>query len=265
MALPRCALVLGLVEVALLVGRGMAGCQDLGLCCSGRDSFCVTKGWKPDRSYGTCYCDQACTSSLDCCDDYQHACPAKPCMVSEWSQWSGCAKRCRAAVRMRSRVVLREAQNGGKLCPPLQEFAGCADYWDQHGQCRSSLVPALITTGGYGNARKKRDISGSSDVTGYCVEFQLTSLTAGCLHTSHPHTQWMQYLREGHRVCVECQPPALAVGQQHCAGDGEDDGGDRKLSLHWQAVGNPKCRGGWRRVRRMDFCSCPTVHSFLFI
>ena len=28
------------------------------------------------------------------------------------------------------------------------------------------VVPALITTGGYGNARKKRDISRSSDVTG---------------------------------------------------------------------------------------------------
>lgn len=61
----------------------------------------------------------------------------------------------------------------------------------------------------------------------YCVEFQLTSLTAGCLRSSQPHTQWMQYLREGHRVCVECQPPALAAGHQHCSGDGEDDEEDR--------------------------------------
>ena len=53
----------------------MGGCQDFGLCCSGRDSSCVGKGWKPDRSYGTCYCDQACTSALDCCHDYQQACP----------------------------------------------------------------------------------------------------------------------------------------------------------------------------------------------
>lgn len=29
-----------------------------------------------------------------------------------------------------------------------------------------SAVPALIITGGYGNARKKRDIPDSSDITG---------------------------------------------------------------------------------------------------
>ncbi|KAJ7999877.1 hypothetical protein DPEC_G00198960 [Dallia pectoralis] len=128
-------------------------------------------------------------------------------------------------------------------------------------------VPALITTttGGYGNARKKRDITENNDdyMSGYCVQFQLTSLSPGCQRSVVPHTRWMQYLREGHQVCVECQPPALAAGKSHCSGDGEDESG--KHSLQWQAVGNPRCRGVWKRVGRLDSCSCPTFHSFLFI
>lgn len=39
----------------------------------------------------------------------------------------------------------------------------------------------------------------------------------------------------------------------------------RKESLRWQAVGNPQCKGMWRRVGRLEACSCPTAHSFLFI
>ncbi|XP_041748255.1 somatomedin-B and thrombospondin type-1 domain-containing protein isoform X3 [Coregonus clupeaformis] len=190
---------------------------------------------------------------------------AVSCVVSEWSAWSGCAEPCRATVRMRSRQVLQEPQNGGEPCLHVEEHAGCAEYKDHPRQCSKSLVPALITTGGYGNARKKRDIPvKNDDVTGYCVQFQLTSMTPGCQRSVGPHTRWMHYLREGHKVCVECQPPALAAGQRHCSGDGEEEESGRQ-SLQWQAVGNPRCRGVWRRFGRLDSCSCPTVHSFLFI
>ncbi|XP_029907464.1 somatomedin-B and thrombospondin type-1 domain-containing protein [Myripristis murdjan] len=240
-------------------------CRELGLCCTGRNSSCISRGWRSDRSYGTCYCDQACVSTLDCCHDYEIFCPAVSCVVSEWTEWSGCAEPCRATIRRRTRTIMQEPLNGGKPCPHVEENAGCAEYRSEQQPCRKSLVPALITTGGYGNARKKRDIPDSGDVTGYCVQFQLTSLTTGCQRSVGPHTQWMQYLREGHHVCVECQPPALAAGQKHCAGDGEEDEEGRKQSLQWQAVGNPRCRGVWRRVGRLEACSCPTANSFLFI
>lgn len=62
----------------------------------------------------------------------------------------------------------------------------------------------------------------------YCVQFRLSSLTKGCQQSAGLHTQWMQHLREGHQVCVECQPPALTVGQKHCAGDGEQNPEDRQ-------------------------------------
>ncbi|XP_075893239.1 somatomedin-B and thrombospondin type-1 domain-containing protein [Nelusetta ayraudi] len=252
------------LSVFLLAAPGHPGCQEAGLCCSGRNVSCVSKGWKPDHSYGTCYCDQACVSTLDCCHDYETACPVVSCVMSEWSEWSGCAEPCKATVRSRHRTVLQEPLNAAQPCPHVEEQAGCAEYWSQQGHCHNSLIPALITTGGYGSARKKRHIPDSSDAPGYCVQFQLTSLTKGCQQSSGPHTRWMQHLSEGHHVCVECQSPALAAGQTHCAGDweGTDEGSP---SLRWQAVGNPRCKGMWRRVGRLEACSCPTAHSFLFI
>ncbi|KAM4587115.1 somatomedin-B and thrombospondin type-1 domain-containing protein [Odontesthes bonariensis] len=248
-----------------LFGLCQSGCRDPGLCCTGRDPSCVNKGWRSDRSYGACYCDQACVTTMDCCHDYETACPAVSCVVGEWTQWSGCAEPCKATFRRRSRPVLQKPFNAGRPCPHLEEHAGCVEYWSQQGHCQNSLVPALITTGGYGNARKKRHIPDSSSVIGYCIQFQLTSLTKGCQQSVGTQTLWMQYLREGHHVCVECQPPALAAGIKHCAGDGEGNDKDRRRSLQWQAVGNPRCRGVWRRVGRMEACSCPTSLSFLFI
>lgn len=53
----------------------LAGCADAGRCCSGRDPACFASGWRQDRVYGTCFCDQACRVTGDCCFDYARACP----------------------------------------------------------------------------------------------------------------------------------------------------------------------------------------------
>ncbi|XP_054639659.1 somatomedin-B and thrombospondin type-1 domain-containing protein [Dunckerocampus dactyliophorus] len=258
---------LGATLVSLLVCSVVSDCRDAAhTCCAGRNASCVSKGWRSDRSFGTCYCDQACVGTVDCCHDYHTACPAVSCVVSEWSEWSGCLEPCRATVRRRTRTVLQDRVNAGKPCPHLEEHAGCARYWTQQGHCLSALVPALITTGGYGNARKKRHIPDSNDTIGYCVQFELSSMTKGCQHNGGPHTRWMRHLRGGLHVCVECQPPALAAGHRYCAGDGRTDSEeDGRQPLHWQAVGNPQCRGAWRPVRRLEACSCPTDLTFLFI
>ncbi|XP_051997621.1 somatomedin-B and thrombospondin type-1 domain-containing protein-like [Xyrauchen texanus] len=258
-------MVFHLALLVTLVSQCEGGCLDAGLCCFGQNRSCITEGWRQDHSYGECYCDQACKTTLDCCHDYDLACPAVSCVVSEWNVWSGCLESCKPTLRTRQRQVIQKARNGGKSCPSLQQTAGCVEYHDEQGPCLQSLVPALITTGGYGNAWKKREISDTNNITGYCVEFELTSLTVGCQRSITPHTHWMRYLKEGHEVCVECQPPALAQGQRYCSGDGGSTTQERSLSLQWQAVGNSQCRGVWRRVRRRDSCSCPTVHSFIFI
>ncbi|KAF7662940.1 hypothetical protein LDENG_00223550 [Lucifuga dentata] len=122
-----------------LVGPGESSCRDMGLCCTGRDPSCISTGWRSDRSYGTCFCDQACVLTLDCCHDYNTACPAVSCVVSEWTEWSDCAEPCRATVRRRRRTILQEPLNAGKPCPHLEEKAGCADYHSQQGHCQKAL------------------------------------------------------------------------------------------------------------------------------
>ncbi|AWP02696.1 putative somatomedin-B and thrombospondin type-1 domain-containing protein-like [Scophthalmus maximus] len=126
-------------------------------CCPGREAACTSEGWRSD---------QACGAARD----YDAACPAVSCAVSEWTERCGCAEPCRATVRRRSRVVVQEPLNAGTPCPHLEEHAGCAEYWSTRGHCPSALVPALITTGGYGNTRKKRDTPDSVDIIGYYVQ-----------------------------------------------------------------------------------------------
>ncbi|XP_001234392.4 somatomedin-B and thrombospondin type-1 domain-containing protein [Gallus gallus] len=261
---PPPALLLLLLLLLPAPRPAAAGCAALGLCCPGRTPSCRSTGWRPDGSYGPCYCDQACEHTLDCCHDYSQACPVIPCVVSQWSAWSGCAEPCKTTYRVRRRHIIQEPRNGGEACPALEERAGCVEYWTEQGtECKQSLIPAFITTGGFGKARKKRAATDGRERVGYCVEFQLVAITQGCLHSHHSYTHWMQYLREGHTVCVECQHPALDSESLHCYGDGS--GSQRNQLLHWQAVGNPRCSGTWKRIRQLDTCSCPSVHSFLFI
>lgn len=59
----------------------------------------------------------------------------------------------------------------------------------------------------------------------YCMEFKTESLTHHCALENRPLTRWMQYLREGYTVCVDCQPPAMNSVSLRCSGDGLDSDG----------------------------------------
>lgn len=66
--------------------------------------------------------------------------PAVSCVVAEWSGWSRCVKPCQLSYRVRQRHVLQEPRNGGALCPPLEERAGCVEYRNRQGvECQQSL------------------------------------------------------------------------------------------------------------------------------
>lgn len=66
--------------------------------------------------------------------------PVIPCVVSQWSAWSGCAEPCKTTYRVRRRHVIQEPQNGGETCPALEERAGCVEYWTEQGtECKQSL------------------------------------------------------------------------------------------------------------------------------
>uniref|UniRef100_A0A8C4X6M4 Somatomedin B and thrombospondin type 1 domain containing n=1 Tax=Erpetoichthys calabaricus TaxID=27687 RepID=A0A8C4X6M4_ERPCA len=237
------------------------GCT--GKCCKGRDFTCTSTDWRMDRVYGICFCDETCRQTGDCCFDYPQTCPARACVVSQWSHWSGCAQQCKPAYRIRHRAIEQEPENGGVPCPPLEEKAGCLEYTDPEGRyCALNYGHAFITSMEYSEARRKRDLPYESKNLGYCVQYKIETLSDHCTHESRPFARWMQYLREGFTVCVFCQPPALNMDYQACQGDGANFDGNE--TLQWQAVGNTKCRGTWRKVRRVEQCSCPVVHSFLF-
>lgn len=59
---------------------------------------------------------------------------ARPCIVGEWSPWSGCAAQCKPMARVRRRLVQQEPRNGGAPCPALEERAGCLEYTTPQGQ-----------------------------------------------------------------------------------------------------------------------------------
>lgn len=59
---------------------------------------------------------------------------AHPCIVGEWSHWSGCAEQCKPSLRIRRRYVQQEPTNAGEPCPALEEKAGCLEYLTYQGQ-----------------------------------------------------------------------------------------------------------------------------------
>ncbi|XP_078254282.1 somatomedin-B and thrombospondin type-1 domain-containing protein isoform X3 [Rhinoraja longicauda] len=188
---------------------------------------------------------------------------ASPCVVSEWSHWSGCAEQCAPTVRIRRRHIEQEPQNNGDPCPTLEERAGCLDYMDYQGvHCGQYYVPAFISTAKYNNERKKHTLFGDEKMPGYCAEFTIESLSFHCTVENRPFARWMQYLREGYTVCVTCQPPAMNSHNHRCHGDEANANGTR--ISQWQAVGNSRCRGTWKKVHEGVQCSCPGVHSFIF-
>ncbi|XP_014331730.2 somatomedin-B and thrombospondin type-1 domain-containing protein [Xiphophorus maculatus] len=235
------------------------GCS--GKCCRGRNMGCSTTDWRMDRAFAKCYCDEDCINTKDCCFDYFTECPAQDCAASVWSFWSGCAKPCQPSVRVRVRQVEQQPGNGGDPCPSLEERAGCREYRDHRGsQCGLSSGPAFITSLEFGKGRPKHDSYGNPLDPGFCMEFKMESRTAHCTVENRPHTLWMRYITEGFKVCVACEPPALQ--NRSCQGDGQES--NKEAVLQWQAVGNPHCRGTWKKVQKTPQCTCPTQHIFIF-
>lgn len=47
------------------------------------------------------------------------------CVVSNWSAWTTCTRTCGGGSRSRTRTVVSQPQNGGAVCPELQQFEIC--------------------------------------------------------------------------------------------------------------------------------------------
>uniref|UniRef100_A0A3Q3VQG6 SMB domain-containing protein n=1 Tax=Mola mola TaxID=94237 RepID=A0A3Q3VQG6_MOLML len=215
-----------LLLVVSTLGKNLlvsAGCS--GKCCRGRDMSCSTTDWRMDRLFGTCYCDEGCVRTKDCCFDYFTECPGEGWM-------DGCTHPdYMAPVR----------DNLSRPCPRLEQRSGCSEYRDHRG----------------------KHCGHNSGIQTHLDSFTLESRTPHCTVENRPHTHWMRYITKGFKVCVACEPPAMRNNSGSCQGDGQES--EKEAVLHWQAVGNHRCSGTWRKIQKTQQCNCPPQHSFVFI
>ena len=47
------------------------------------------------------------------------------CEVEDWSEWSDCSATCGGGTKTRGRGVVQAAENGGAVCPALEEKEPC--------------------------------------------------------------------------------------------------------------------------------------------
>merc|ERR550532_3505600 len=79
--------------------------------------------------------------------------PRVDCMVTRWSEWSECSKTCGKSYKSKTRIIKREAENGGKACP--QKLS-------RRKRCRE--VPKCNKGGKRKNNNKPRNDSGDTAV-----------------------------------------------------------------------------------------------------
>ena len=95
--MPSCRVMLLLMMMMMMMGVVMArpggsqshrvestsgrrssagGCLGLGYCCAGRNVTCTSSGQRADNKdeLSTCFCDEDCLTTGDCCLDYRAAC-----------------------------------------------------------------------------------------------------------------------------------------------------------------------------------------------
>lgn len=101
--------------------RAVPGAAVSGICMWQRHPYAVLRAIRVKQKSGLPVMLQYCFAAL-------------PCVVGEWSHWSGCAEQCQPHLRIRRRYVQQEPRNGGEPCPVLEEKAGCLEYLTYQGE-----------------------------------------------------------------------------------------------------------------------------------
>ncbi|XP_064612618.1 somatomedin-B and thrombospondin type-1 domain-containing protein-like [Liolophura sinensis] len=256
-----------------------ASCGRAGYCCQGRNNTCYGYGTNlagEGNSSSRCFCDEDCTRMSDCCIDYAEACLAVDCEVSDWYNWKPCNNPCGLGSQERRREVTRPAQNGGRACPVLREKRACIGTNDE--ECLQQSVEyqgkelrevARILPAKYGAYRSEKKYDPFQDHlrknlygrrfvdlrneilarTSYFAKFEITDVKHGCNVTAFP---WVQALRTGQTVCVECQPTIMKkeLGTR-CEGHGV-----WRQETRWRAVHVHGCHGKWVMQTKHDEGTC---------
>jgi len=127
----------GLVD-ALDPGLILPACEkQAGVCTGARKdaSRCVNGSWlscsasnyegySPNFEVVEVTCD-ARDNDCDGSTDEGGICDPINCEVSDWSDWSDCTVECGIGSQTRTRTIITPAQNGGAVCPELEETRPC--------------------------------------------------------------------------------------------------------------------------------------------
>lgn len=81
---------------------------------------------------------RACPSLIENIPCNNQPCP-RDCMVSNWSEWSPCDKKCDGGFQVRNRGVIQDSAFGGQICPQLVEIQACNTQ-----DCVSAPSPSSI-------------------------------------------------------------------------------------------------------------------------
>lgn len=273
--LQRCLFLVGVALLASSLAQAANSCREAKKCCPGRDSSCISQKAPlnaiiEDLSDEPCYCDHACLKLGDCCHDFKDTCNVKDCEVSEWSSWSECDAACGPGSMSRTRVVLREAINGGGHCPVLVQKRGCYGtrchhHKDKAGHETAMILPADLdytrTVNASKDIRKNLRLKYPKDplqesTHDYCVEFEVVKGSKGCRHDD-----LNKNLYHNNRVCVTCAKTAMLRELEYrCRGQGNLDHTTRFLSVNL-----PTCHGRWIQKAIHEKCPCKGGADFIFV
>jgi len=228
------------------------------------------------KSGAMCFCDSACLELHDCCSDYQTACRAVDCLVTDdWTEWSECDARCGPGVKQRTRPVLQHPLNGGRPCPLTVERIACegtkckvARANEGHDELRETakIIPSEfgawrsnVKYDPYKDIRRnlfeRYQAHSKIDRPTYCMTFEFTEVWPAChLDSEHNLTN---HLVEGLTACVECQPLAMrkSLGTR-CKGHGL-----MMKETRWKAMLTSGCHGKWILKSKQEECKCPKDHQ----
>jgi len=274
-----------MVAVAWSTGGAEAGCASSSLCCRQHNNTCVANGPRlKSPTSETCYCDEYCLNTGDCCTDFSSVCRPVDCRLGDWNDWEDCNTQCGRGVMTRKRRVIVDARNGGKPCGSVSERRLC---WGTNckvarstngGNVEEQRETGKIIPSVYGSWRSNKMYDPFKDPlrSNLYEEYHKHNLvTRPMYHTMYEVVrsspicgakfapQWARALKKGASICVECQQFAMhkRLGVR-CKGHGA-----LQKETRWDAVITPGCHGIWTMKSAANNGPCPASkeQAFIFI
>ena len=130
------------------INSTFTSCKDIGYCCSGIDNACYAFGRRNDDNFmrETCFCDESCLTSGDCCADYDLFCRSGVISNTSPSSCSELGYCCNNTNRSCHAVVSNLTITDICYCDE-----SCIGYHDCCSDYNATCSPTLIVNGSCSN------------------------------------------------------------------------------------------------------------------